>query len=139
MVQETEQPTVTFENLAWLVGQWQGEGFGGVCDEIWQPAEAGSMMGTFRLVQNGSVIFYELMIITIENGAPILRLKHFNADMTGWETKDEVITFGSAKVEPNKVEFEGLTYSLVGEDALTIVVHTSGHGEATLKLHRVKK
>jgi hypothetical protein len=135
--QNAEDRPTSLDDLAWLVGRWQGEGFGGVIEETWFPAEAGSMMGTFRLAHDGEVAFYEFMTITIEDGSPLLRLKHFNADMTGWETKDEVITFVTRYVKPDEVGFDGLTYRLTSKDSLTIVVHTEGHGETTLKCRRV--
>jgi hypothetical protein len=78
------------------------------------------------------------MTITIEDGRPSLRLKHFNADMTGWEEKDEVVTFAFEHAKPREVGFDGLTYRAVDEDSLTIVVQTEGEGRTVLECSRVE-
>ena len=88
-----DQQSANLESLSWMVGHWQGNAFGGTCEEVWSPASAGTMTGTFKLSVNDEVKFYELMVLSIIDSGPTLRLKHFNADMTGWEEKDKVITF----------------------------------------------
>ena len=79
------EESISLDDLSWLVGRWVGKGFGGVCEEVWQPSSGGSMIGTFSLVVDGKAQFYELMTITMESGKPTMKLKHFNADLTGWE------------------------------------------------------
>ena len=39
----------------------------------------------------------------------VLRLKHFNADLTGWEEKDDMVTFRLLGLEPCAAYFHGLT------------------------------
>ena len=46
----------------WLAGHWRGEGLGGQCEEIWSAPAAGTMVGSFRLMKDGEVSFYELMV-----------------------------------------------------------------------------
>ncbi len=125
----------SLDELAWLVGHWRGNAFGGVCDEIWSPASDGSMTGTFKLSVSGKVQFYELMVLTIDGGGPTLRLKHFNADMTGWEEKDKVITFAFQKMGDNEVQFEGMTYRSPSADSLEIEISTKdADGEVSKQL-----
>ena len=50
----------------------------------------------------------------------MLRLKHFNPDFTGWEQKDEYVTFRLQSVAPNQVVFNGLSYTLVDPTHLRI-------------------
>ena len=47
--EENNPKKYPLENLNWMVGHWQGEAFGGVCEEIWSPPSGGSMTGTFKL------------------------------------------------------------------------------------------
>ena len=68
----------------WLAGSWEGGGFfGGRLEEVWsQPDENGVMMGMYRHYNSdGSFNFYEFLILDEEG----LHLKHFNADLEGWE------------------------------------------------------
>lgn len=66
---------------------------GGAVDETFTAAAAGAMIGTFRLVVKNAVVFYQFLNLVEENGSLALRLKHFNADLTGWEEKDRFLTF----------------------------------------------
>ncbi|MEW5796419.1 MAG: DUF6265 family protein [Candidatus Zixiibacteriota bacterium] len=100
----------------------EGEAFGGVCEEIWAPVSGGTMVGTFKLAVNDAVQFYELMTIVPDSTGPQLRLKHFNADLTGWEEKGEVFSFPFRAAAYRKVEFGGITYERFAEDSLRITV-----------------
>ena len=53
----------SIEEVAWLAGNWKGEGFGGIVEECWTPSLGGTMMGMFRLVNDGVIKFYELMVL----------------------------------------------------------------------------
>jgi hypothetical protein len=134
---------IGLEALDWLEGRWVGEAFGGVCEEVWTQASGGSMVGTFKLTSNDQVSFYEIMTITIEAGAPVLKLKHFNADLTGWEERDEVIEFQFERMSPDKIEFHGLTYENTAPGTLRIVVQIgNGEGgveEQIIECHRLNE
>jgi hypothetical protein len=124
------------KNIDWLVGHWQGPGFGGICEEVWQPETAGSMVGTFKLSVKGAPQFYEMMVITIDSTGPALRLKHFNSDLTGWEEKDQVVTFEFESAGKNEVTFGATTYKLVGEDSLHIMVKVKS-GDGTIQTETI--
>ncbi len=107
-------------DLKWLTGHWTGPAFGGVCDEIWSQPAADSMMGMFRLIKNGKTVFYELITIIQENKTLVMKLKHFNSDMTGWEEKDVSVNFPLVKVSPAEVFFDGLTYRKEKDGSLQV-------------------
>ena len=88
-----ESPTASLEDLDWIVGSWEGTAFGGIAEEVWAPASGNSMMGMFKLISDGDVYFYELMTIVEQEGTLMMRLKHFNNDLTGWEEKDDTVDF----------------------------------------------
>lgn len=131
---------ITIDDLSWLAGRWVGEGFDGECEEVWNPPMGNSMTGSFKLVINNKVAFYELMTFTVKDGRPALRLKHFNADLTGWEEKGEVISFEFSRLDEHFLEFDGLSYELTHSDSLTILVDTkdpAGQSQlSVIKCHR---
>ena len=114
------RPTATLSDLAWLAGHWQGPGLGGISEEVWTAPMGGSMMGSFRLVRGDSVIFYEILSLVEAEGSLEMRLKHFNADLTGWEEKAEVRSFPLVRLTPTEAFFEGLTIRRLDEDHLQI-------------------
>ena len=114
----THMPPASIHDLAWLAGHWRGEFLDGVADEVWAPPSAGSMMGMFRLVQDSAIVFYELMTIVEDGGTLVLKLKHFNPDLSGWEEKDDHVAFSLVRLGERAAYFEGLTFKRVPGDVL---------------------
>jgi hypothetical protein len=110
------------ENIKWISGNWKGEAFGGQIEEHWSEPSGGSMMATFKLINDGKVSFYEIEIIREVENSLILQLKHFNSDLKGWETKDETIDFPLIEVTTNKVVFEGMTFEKVSDHEMNVYV-----------------
>ena len=139
-ISKADNSQVSINDLAWMTGRWVGEGFGGTCEEVWNQPLGGSMTGSFKLASKDEITFYEIMTLTVVEGEPKLRIKHFNADLTGWEEKDEVISFEFISLSENHLEFHGLSYQLTHPDSLTITVGThNAEGESQLmilKCHR---
>lgn len=75
----------SLDALAWLAGDWQGEGLGGHMQELWMPEAGGMMHGVFRLVVGGSVRFSEYLQITSEEAGVVMRFAHFRPDYSTWE------------------------------------------------------
>ena len=125
-----ESPKASLEDVSWIAGHWQGEAFGGITEEVWTPPLGDSMMGSFKMVDEEKVQFYELMVIREVDGTLLFQLKHFNGDMTGWEEKAETVDFALVKVESNKVYFDDFTFEKVDENTLRIdLVTDSNNGE----------
>jgi hypothetical protein len=104
-----KSPAANLDDARWLEGRWLGEAFGGTTEELWTGPAAGSLAGLFRLHNDGKVVFYELMVISEEIGSLVFRLKHFNADLTGWEEKNEVQSFPLVKKQESALLFEGMS------------------------------
>ena len=102
-------PPARSDDMAWLAGRWSGEALGGVSEEIWSAPRGGAMMGMYRLVREGKPVFYELCTIVEENGSLVLRLKHFNPDLTGWEEKTRTVDFPLVAIEGGAFHFEGMS------------------------------
>ena len=110
------------ENIAWIAGSWYGEAFGGQTEEIWSKPSGGSMMATFKLINNGKVTFYEIEVIREVENTLILQLKHFGPDLKGWENKDETVDFPLKEITENKVVFEGMTFEKISQNEMNIYV-----------------
>ena len=119
---DTKSPQASLEAISWLQGAWVGEGLGGYCDEVWTTPKAGSMLGTFRLIMDGELLFSEFMEIKEEGSSILLRLKHFGRDFTGWEEKDKHVEFKLVKLTEDAVYFDGLTYKRIDESTMEVYV-----------------
>jgi hypothetical protein len=130
-------PTVSIDELAWLAGHWRGEGLGGQSEEFISPPLNGQVIGMFRQTKaDGSLLFYEFYQFAEEQGSVMLRIKHFNPDFTGWESKDASVEFPLVAVEQNAVYFDGLTFARTG-DVLHAAVLIEGRGRADFRYERV--
>jgi len=117
--------------LAWLTGLWVGQGFGGLAEEQWLPARGGAMLGTFRLIQDEHVVFYELMTIEANAEGGRMRLRHFDPDLVGWEEKRAPLDWPLEPGGERRVRFGPVEYELTDEDELTVRVEIEKQGEAT--------
>lgn len=136
-----ESPAATLSDIAWIEGHWRGKAFGGDTEEIWSPPMGGSMMGSFRLVVEGSVSFYELMTISEVGSTLLLRIKHFDRELRGWEEKDKSVEFKLVRVTPGKVYFDGLTFEKISENEINVYVNLDDKekkSEQKFSYHRYK-
>jgi len=129
-----ESPPATLGQMDWLVGQWGGTGTGGASAmESWLPPTGPTMVGTFvQETAEGEIQFSEILYLMEEDGTLVLRLKHFNADLTGWEEKDDMLTFRLVSIEPCAAYFHALTLRCAdpekpGEGLVAAVRMSSGN------------
>ncbi|MGI8705127.1 MAG: DUF6265 family protein [Sphingomicrobium sp.] len=127
--QETRQavagqpaPTARLSDLAWLAGAWGGEGLTGPAREVYSPPLGGQIIGHFIQTRGKEIAFSEILSIAQVGDTLEYRLKHFNADLTGWEEKDEVSRFPLVAVEGDAFYFDGLTIRRAGPDGLVSAV-----------------
>ena len=77
---QSDKPT--WENIAWMAGDWIGDGFGGISYEHWSPPIAGIMIGTYRHVSAEKNNFFEFFTIAQkEDGNFVMKLRHFNPNI----------------------------------------------------------
>lgn len=112
-------------DVAWLEGYWTGEGLGGTCEEMWSPPLGGAMLGTFRLMKDGKLEFSEFFMLVEVEDSLVLKLKHFDAELKGWEEKDRSIEFQFIKSSGTTAWFNGLTYQLADDGVLHVYVAIS--------------
>lgn len=96
--------------------------------EQWSAPQGNDMMGMFRLIQGGKVVFYEFMTFARESSGLTLRIKHFDPGLVGWEEKDESIVFDLEKIGDNRAVFatekDGEPERLIFERHLDVLVVT---------------
>ena len=126
--ESTGSPKATIEDVAWIAGYWRGEAMGGFTEEIWSRPFGGSMTASFKHVVNNKVNFYELETISEINGSLILKIKHFDATLVGWEEKDEYVEFKLVKLTDDTVYFDGLTFEKIADDEMNVWVVVDDDG-----------
>jgi hypothetical protein len=109
-------PEVSVNELPWLVGSWAGEGISGPAREVYSPPMGGSIAGHFIQLRGEEVWFYEIVQIRPQSESLAYCLKHFNADLTGWEEKNDVPCFPLVAREDDTLYFDGLTLRRDGPD-----------------------
>lgn len=137
-------PPATIDQMDWLVGQWSGEGIQGAsAHESWLPPIAGTMVGTFvqetgRSPTDTGIMFTEHLYLMEEEGSLVLRLKHFNADLTGWEDREGMLSFRLLEIEPCAAYFQAVTLRCANPDApgegLVAAVRMEGDGDEVEEL-----
>ena len=135
-----ERPAATLADAAFLVGSWEGTGFGGRIEEVWNPPSAGSMVGMFKFFVEDKVVFYELLLMTVEEGTLSLKVKHFNPDFSAWEEKEDYIDFRLVALEDGALHFGGLSFYKRGDDAVDgyiVMKNAEGMREEPLVYTRV--
>jgi len=127
-----ESPPATIEDVKWIAGNWAGPAFGGIGEEMWGQPRDGSMMGSYRLVQNDKVMFYEIQTIVEQGNSLAFRLKHFNPDLSGWEDKEAsaAVVFPLVKVSDHAVFFDGITFRKLKNGSLQVYLRLNrGEGK----------
>ena len=133
-------PPARLAQLTWLAGSWSGSGIGGApAHESWLPPTGNTMVGLFVQEDGeGGLMFTEHMNISEVDGSLAVRLKHFHPDLTGWEEKDDMLTFRLVALEPCAAYFSALTYRCANgentEDGIVVAVRMQGDGNEIREL-----
>lgn len=121
---DSPSPKASLDSMAWIAGDWCGEALGGKFEESWNVPAGDSMLGMFKLVADGKTAFSEHMSILVTGDSLVLRIKHFDGQLHGWEEKDQTVDFPLVKIEEGAAYFSGLTFKRKGQDQLLIYVAT---------------
>ncbi len=126
---------VSLADLSFITGLWRAEFGGGLGEEHWSASSGDSMVGTFRFVKDGSAHFYEFMLIEQTNKGLVLRLKHFNPGLIGWEDKAQVHSYPLVEFHKGLAVFEKvdkksrLTFRRSAKDALLVSLEQNHDGK----------
>ncbi len=138
VVLKEEQPAPEYfdiNNYSWLAGHWTGDGFGGVSDEVWSLPAGGAMMGVYRNIQDGKVVFYEFITLD-ETG---MKLKHFTPEMKSWEEKEDFVHFEMIEATPDKLTFKGLVFERKSDTEMDISLKMQENGEVRTEVFHMKR
>ena len=129
-------PKAELSELGWLQGTWEGQGIDGAPSlEVWAAPIGGAMPGLFVQADGkGGTMFSEYMQIVPNGESLVLRLKHFNADLTGWEEKDKTVNFALVARDNGALYFNGLTYKREDADQLIVAVRMRNADGTTSEL-----
>ena len=125
------RPAATLDDASWLVGSWSGTAFGEQFEAVWNAPSAGSMVGMFKLFDGDEVSFYEILLLTVEDGTLSLKVKHFNPDFTAWEDKADYVNFRLAKIEENALHFSGISFYRLDENHIDAYIVMRNGDEVT--------
>lgn len=132
-------PAARIGEAAFLTGHWIGQGLGACAEEIMSPPAGGQIMGMFRLMKpEGGLRFYEFYTIAEEAGSLVLKIRHFDPDLTGWEERDETVNFPLVGIEGTTAYFDGLTFSRQGRKRFASAVMIEGQGIASFEMRMAK-
>tara|TARA_B110000503_G_C7118819_1_gene401518 strand:+ start:79 stop:555 length:477 start_codon:yes stop_codon:yes gene_type:complete len=113
----------TLQNIKWLEGNWKGEAFNGIYKENWSKPFGESMVFNFKLVVKEKIVFYELGHIIEKDGTLLYQIKHFYANLKGWEEKDQSEDFRFIKKEANRMYFDNFTFEYVSENEVNLYAY----------------
>ncbi len=105
-----QKPTTakrTLADLGFLAGHWVEVTGRNLSEEIWTLPAGDSMAGVWRYVEDGRVRVFELLTIRQETGGPVLRLRHFDADLVAREEKGAPLILPLVAAERQSAKFEG--------------------------------
>jgi len=94
------------QDVAWMEGRWRGQIWDGVVEEVWTGPLSGGMVGAFRFVKGGKLVFSEMVHVEKEGDDLYMRLKHFNPGLKGWEEKNDNVSLKLTEAAPNRATFK---------------------------------
>jgi hypothetical protein len=124
----------TLADVQFIAGRGVGDLDGGVIEEIWSEPRGDSMMSMFAFTKEGRARFYEFLLIEQTASGPVLRLKHFNPGLIGWEEKAEVYSYPLIGLAPRRAIFERadkdtrLTFDATEAGALAVTLDQKQKG-----------
>jgi hypothetical protein len=119
------------KHLRFLSGRWVSETPAEVQEETWTPVSGDSITGTFRIVQHGRPVFYEFWAVELDDNRPVLKLKHFNAGLDGWEERSTSIKMPLLSNSENDAVFAA------ADSSVSLHYHREG-SKLTCTVHHVK-
>jgi hypothetical protein len=68
-----------------------------------------------------------------EKGSLMVRLKHFDPDLIGWEEKSQVVTMPFVARRDGVMHFDGMAFKVTGPDTLTVHLAIENKRDGTVR------
>jgi hypothetical protein len=98
-----QQSDIHLDELNWIIGSWYGGNNTEKMEEHWFPRLGDALSGWFRWKKENSIFLYEFMLFQQVDKATKLKIKHFDANLVGWEEKDKWVEYEAWESRPNKI------------------------------------
>lgn len=123
---------VTLDDLSFICGHNRGEREGSIIDEHWSEVGGDTMIGMYREIRGGKAQMYEFLTIEQTADGPVLRLRHFDPGLVGWEEKAQAASYPLASWRPNEAIFEKpdksvrLAFRATSKETLEVTLERKG-------------
>ncbi len=104
---QTQPKGGTLQDVAFIKGNWKATmPNGSTVEGSWQGPEGDNMMGMMRMMKNGKVTMYEILVY--EQGEPglVSLVKHFKPGLIGTEEKDKQDRYNFIEASKGRAIFE---------------------------------
>lgn len=135
------RPKATLDVARWLQGSWEGMLETAQQEHTVFAPVSGRMPSFVRAWgPDGTIWFYEIGVLAEVDGSLEFQLKHFTADLKGWEGKDEVVRHQLVAISDRALYFDGVTYVNEGPDRHSVyVLNSSGERKGQLTVVHQKR
>lgn len=107
---QSPPPPANVADLQFLTGHWTGTAsFGGTVECHWMAPSGDNAMGSIRMMKDGKVTMYEILVAEQTGPSVTLRVKHFNPGLTGREEKDASDQYAVVEAKGERVVLEKFT------------------------------
>ncbi|MFA6208904.1 MAG: DUF6265 family protein [Candidatus Obscuribacterales bacterium] len=112
--------------LSFMCGTWRGasESHSSIVEEYWSEADGNTMIGCYRSIKGSDTTFYELLVIQKVPDGIELKMKHFDRELVGWESKEKAQVCRLTSLSADEATFEGVNE---GESTKIVYRKTAPH------------
>jgi hypothetical protein len=90
-------------------------------------------LAQYRHLKDDKPLFYELLTLGEERGSLVIRLKHFNPDLTGWEERGDSVSFPFVVKQGGVLHFEGMAFKPRGKNAVTVYLAIQNEKDGSVR------
>ncbi len=130
----------TLDDIAWMVGSWEGSLGSQRLQEAWSEPAGGHMSTMVRLTTNNETVMVELIAIREVDDSLVLYLRQFSPSLEPRLTQNMPMTnlkSGSVTFSaPESPSIVALTYRSIGPDSMEIDVTVTGGAVLTAVVKR---
>jgi len=95
----------------------------------------GIMLATYRHVSEEKNNFFELISISEnKDGSLVMKLRHFNPDLTAWEDEEGQLVWEMKAISDSSVTFGPCTYTLTEPNKMEISLIMNNDGKVETEL-----